>query len=1010
MRPADGEEASTRIAVIGMSGRFSGVEDLDQFWSNLVEGLESLRTFSREELLAWGHDPAIVDDPAYVSRYGVMEEAEWFDAGFFGYSPRDALIIDPQQRVFLESAWAALESAGYDARRYRGMIGVYAGAKTHDYLSILHAQRDRIPAIDDHQLALANDLGGLATRVSYKLGLTGPSMTVLTTCSTSLVAIHQACQSLLSGECDIALAGGVRIRIPRGGYLYREGGVYSPDGRCRAFDADARGSAGGEGVGVVVLRRLSDAIEDGDHVRAVVRGSAVNNDGAARLGFAAPSVEGQASVIRLAQLAAEVEPETITYVETHGTATPVGDPVEIAGLTRAFRSRTDERLRGWCAIGSVKGNIGHADAAAGVAGFIKVVLCLEHALLPPSLHFHRPNPEIDFERSPFRVNTELRRWDTDRLPRRAGVSSFGMGGTNAHAILEEAPPPPPPAPALPCQLLVLSAMSRGALGAQATRLAHHLGEHPEQPLSDVAYTLQVGRREMTHRCFVVCQGAEDAIRVLAGHYPERLIGSAQEPRQRSVVFMFPGQGAPYAGMAAELYRLVASFRTEVDRCCDRLEGLLGLDLRTLLYPPEGQAAGTRLEQTAIAQPALFVVEHALARLWMRWGVAPAAMIGHSVGELVAATVAGVFSLEDALALVVERGRLMQECPPGAMLAVGLRPSEMERLLPSGTSIAAVNGPERCVVSGPATAVDALFGRLAERGVAATRLHTSHAFHSPMMESALAGFERAVRRVRRRPPVIPYASNVTGSWAGAEATDPAYWASQIRQPVRFAEGLAMVAADHVLLEVGPGQTLAALAREHPVSSRCGPVVSTLPPVAGGASDLASALAAVGRLWLSGQPISWPNLHEHHRRRVPLPTYPFERQRYLVDTSPLRPAKAPPGGSPEPAQRLARPAYPRPEAGRPYVTPRGEIERSLVVLFSEALGIDEVGAEDNFFDLGGDSLVATQLIVRIRETFPVEVPLQAVFQFQTVVRLGEAIDELLAVRDAGSSTDDEIGRRL
>ncbi|HEY7200906.1 MAG TPA: beta-ketoacyl synthase N-terminal-like domain-containing protein [Candidatus Dormibacteraeota bacterium] len=999
---------SMRVAVVGMAGRFSGAADLDEYWDNLVQGVESVRTLSRTELLEGGEDPRLLDDRDYVPRYGTMERVEWFDAGFFDYSPQDALLMDPQQRVFLECAWQALENAGCDPRQHPGAIAVYAGAKDPDYRHVVEAHRQRFPGIDDYRIAVGNDVDTLATRVSYKLGLTGPSMTVLSTCSTSLVAIHVACQSLLGGECDMALAGGVRLRIPRVGYVFREGGVRSADGHCRAFDAAADGTVGGEGVAVVVLKLLPSALEDGDHIHAVILGSAVNNDGAERIGYAAPSADGQARVIRMAHVAAQVEADSIGYVETHGTATHIGDPIEVAGLTRAFRASTDRR--GFCPIGSVKANIGHTDAAAGAAGFIKVVLSLRHGLVPPSINCTSPNPQIDFESSPFFVNTGLRPWERGATPRRGGVSSFGMGGTNAHVVLEEAPDRPEPGIAPAHHLLVLSAKTPGALDVATRNLARHLDVHPEQSLADVAHTLQVGRRAMPRRRFAVCRDGEDAREVLGGGVPERLHTAGGEPLERPVVFLFPGQGAQHAGMARGLYESVGTFRLQVDECCAILAAA-GIDLRPLF---RADAAGAptpeQLERTETAQPALFVVEYALARLWMRWGVRPAAMLGHSVGELVAATLAGVLSLPDALALVAARGRLMQAMPPGSMLAVPLPEAGARELLGDDLAIAAVNGPLACVLSGPDPAIDALARALAGRGVRAQRLHTSHAFHSPMMDGALAEFEDRARSVARGAPAIPYVSNVTGTWIEeAEATDPAYWARHMRATVRFSDGLATVLgdgggeADLVLLETGPGRGLAQLARQQPRAARC-PVVSSLPHPASGTPDLAGLLTAAGHLWLAGTSIDWMGVHEERRRRVPLPTYPFERQRYLLDLSwRARQALAP--GEPVPfaaaAPESALPNGPR-EPGAP--DRATEVERGVAVLFGEVLGVEGATAASDFFELGGDSLVASQLIARMRETFAVPIPLKAIFETPNVAGLARRIDALIA------EADEEAGDRL
>ncbi len=886
------------VAIIGMAGRFPGAADLDTFWENLANGVESVRDFTEEEVLAAGIDPALARDPHYVKRGGVLEGAELFDARFFGFYPREAEIMDPQHRVFLEVAWHALEHAGYDPGSYDKAIGLFAGCGMNSYLLFnLARNREIMETVQGYQLSLANDKDYLPTRVSYKLNLRGPSVNVQTACSTSLVAVHLACRALLNFECDMALAGGVTIRLPQtGGYLYQEGGITSPDGHCRPFDADAAGTVGGNGAGVVVLKRLADALADGDTIHAVIKATAINNDGSTKVGYTAPSVEGQAQVIANALDLAGVDPRTITYIETHGTGTALGDPIEITALTQVFNSYTTDRQ--FCAIGSLKANVGHLDAAAGVAGLIKTVLALKHKKIPPSINFTRPNPRIRFEETPFYVNTKLRDWQMDGTPRRAGVSSFGIGGTNAHAVLEEAPQLGSSVPARPWHLFLLSAKSEQALERATADLRDLLARALEQDtatpswLADVAYTLQVGRQPFAHRRAVVAQTAEEAIAALAGQVPERMATGNGEPDARSVAFMFSGQGSQYANMGRTLYQREAVFRQWVDRCAELLRPHLGLDLRTLLFPPAGAEADAddRLRQTALTQPALFTVEYALAQLWLSWGITPDAMIGHSIGEYVAACLAGVMSLEDALAVVAARGRLMGLLPSGAMLSLALDEAEARELLRDhpALTVAAVNAPGMCVVSGPHEAVDALARRLEERGVGARRLHTSHAFHSAMMDPILAPFTDVMHRVQLHPPRIPYISNVTGTWITAEqATDPAYYAEHLRSTVRFADGLATLAAEpgRALLEVGPGRALASLAKAHSAIGRTRAVVTSIRHPQDPQDDQAFILAALGQLWLAGIKPDWPRFHAgERRRRIPLPAYPFERQRYWVDPTP------------------------------------------------------------------------------------------------------------------------------
>lgn len=884
------------IAIVGLACRTPGASNPDEFWRNLRDGVEAISFFSEQELRESGVSEAEFCDPLYVPANGVLEGVELFDAGFFGFYPLEAEILDPQHRIFLECAWEALENAGYDPARYPGSVGVFAGAGSNHYLLDHLLPSPRVmEAVQFYQLTVSNEKDFLPTRVSYKLNLRGPSVNVQTGCSTSLVAVHLACQSLLNYQCDMALAGGVTIRLPqRSGYRYQEGGIASPDGHCRAFDANSRGTVGGSGVGIVVLKRLADAVADGDYIHGVIKGSAINNDGSNKVGYTAPSVEGQAEAIATAQALAGVESRTIGYIEAHGTGTELGDPIEIAALTEVFRAgatRTD--AKGFCAIGSVKTNIGHLDSAAGVMGLIKTTLALEHRMLPPSLNFERPNPKIDFANSPFYVNTTLKPWEANGTPRRAGVSSFGIGGTNAHVIVEEAPAQEAASDSRPAHLLLLSARSAAALDAATLRLAESLKENPALNLADVAYTLQVGRRHFNHRRALVCRSVEEAVELLEGHDPARVFTSAIQAEGRQVVFMFSGQGSQYVNMARGLYQREATFRRQVDRCSELLAPQLGLDLREVLFPAkdDSREEAERLNQTWLTQPALFVIEYALAQLWIEWGLRPAAMIGHSVGEYVAACVAGVFSLEDALALVAARGRMMQGLPAGAMMSVPMSEADLRPLLNGKLSLAAVNGPHSCVVAGPFEAVDEFEREVATRGVEGRRLRTSHAFHSIMMEPILDDFTRQVSRTTPGQPAIPFISNVTGEWITAEeATDAGYWARHLRQAVRFADGLGLLLpADRedpsrILLEIGPGQTLASLARQHQAFTRETLALASLRPSAD-RDDLADnthLLNTLSRLWLAGATIDWQGFYAHERRtRTPLPTYPFERQRYWIE---------------------------------------------------------------------------------------------------------------------------------
>ncbi|MEO0683695.1 MAG: type I polyketide synthase, partial [Cyanobacteria bacterium J06649_11] len=660
---------SDEVAIIGMAGRFPGAKNVSEFWQNLCAGVESVRFFEEEELRSHNIEDELLQHPDYVKAKAVLNDIDLFDASFFSISPREAEIIDPQHRLFLECAWEALEDAGYDPDKYDGQIGVYAGASISTYLlNILQAGLS--DSFNYFDLLIGNDKDHLATRVCYKFNLRGPSVSVQTACSTSLVAVHLACQSLLNGESDIVLAGGSTIMIPQNiGYLYQEGGILSPDGHCRTFDSQSVGTVSGNGIGIVVLKRLDDALADRDCIHAVVKGSAINNDGALKLGYTAPSIDGQTQVISEALAISSVKAETIGYVEAHGTGTKLGDPIEISALTTAFRASTEQKE--FCAIGSVKTNIGHLDVASGVTGLIKTALAIKHKLLPPSLHFQEPNPKIDFANSPFYVNTHLKPWETNGTPRRAGTSSFGFGGTNAHVILEESPVVESSGPSRPWQLLVISAKTQSALETATKNLTNYLKASPHICFADAAYTLQVGRQAFDYRRFLVCQNLADSLNILEANAPSRIFNRHSNSEEFSVAFMFPGQGSQYIDMAKDLYQSELVFQETVDKCCEHLLPSLELDLCNIIYPQDEQkqTASDQLKQTSITQPALFIIEYALAKLWMSWGISPEVMIGHSIGEYVAACISGVFSLEEALSLVVARGKLMQQQAPGGMIAV-----------------------------------------------------------------------------------------------------------------------------------------------------------------------------------------------------------------------------------------------------------------------------------------------------------------------------------------------------
>jgi iturin family lipopeptide synthetase A len=869
------------IAIVGMACRFPGSRSVPAFWRNLTAGVESIRIFTDAELSAAGVDRRTRHDPRYVPATGALEDIDRFDAPFFGFTPREAEITDPQQRVFLECAWEAMEAGGYRPGREAGRVGVFAGAGISTYLLNNLLQRpDVLANAGDLELLMANNKDYVPTRVAYKLDLNGPAVNANTACSTGLINVHLAAQSLLAFECDMALAGGVSIQVPQDrGYLHEPDGILSADGHCRAFDARAGGTVSGNGVGIVLLKRLDEAIADRDHIHAVIVGTAMNNDGADKAGFTAPSVSGQADVIAQALAMADVLPDTIGYVEAHGTGTPVGDPIEITALTRAFRARTART--GFCAIGSVKTNIGHTDEAAGVAGLIKAVLAVEHGEIPPSLHFDTPNPALELEKTPFYVNASLRSWPASDHPRRAGVSSFGLGGTNAHVVIEQAPASTA-APSRPCQLLVLSARSAPALRSASARLADALEQSSGIDLADTAFTLLAGRRRFPHRRVVIAGDREEAVRLLRGESPERLIDDHDAgTRPRDVIFMFSGHGAQYAGMGRGVYDAEPVFREWLDRCADMLRPHAGFDIREAIF---GDAAAPR--RMTVAQPVLFSLQYALAQLWISWGIMPAAMIGHSAGEYVAACVAGTLALDDGLRLMLERGRLIDTTAPGTMLAVALSEDDVMPRLGDALDLAVITAPGRCVVSGGRDAIAAFRVRAEADGIDCRPVHVDVAFHSASMQPAVDLLRAAVARAPLQPPRVPFVSNVTGTWiTDDEATSPDYWAAHLRATVRFGDGIAALAGRFpraCFLEIGPGRSLQSPVLRHPARQADQPVMASLRHGDDRIDDERFLLTTLGRLWAAGADVDARKVFAREERsRVPLPTYPFERKRYWVE---------------------------------------------------------------------------------------------------------------------------------
>ena len=1006
--PSQGEP----VAIIAMAGRFPGAPDVETFWDNLCNGRESIRFFAPGEL-----DPAVSqsdrDDPGYVAARGVIDDVEQFDASFFGMSPREAELTDPQQRLFLELCWECLERGGYVPDAQESPVGVFGGMHNATYFQKhLSGRPDLIDKLGAFQVMLGNEKDYLATRVAHKLNLTGPAISLNTACSTSLVAIAQAFDALRAGRCSMALAGGSSISCPpNSGYVAQEGSMLSPDGHTRTFDVEAQGTVFSDGAAVVLLKRLSDALRDGDPIYSVIRGVAVNNDGGIKASFTAPNAAGQAAVITMALDDAGVSPRDISYVEAHGTATPLGDPIELEGLTQAFRQGTNDK--GFCALGSLKSNVGHLVMAAGAASVIKTSLALCERRLPPSLHFTAANPRLNLADSPFVVNHALRPWQTAGGPLRAGVSSFGVGGTNAHVILEEAPERAPSDVASGAQLLLVSARTPTALGNAAARLADHLASHPDGNLADTAWTLARGRKAFVQRTHVVATSTNDAVSKLRDIAAAAMCRTCTTPSP-GMVFLFPGQGSQYAGMGRELHATEPVFRAALDEVAGALRDELGFDLRDRMFAADADA----LKATALTQPATFALEYALAKLWMSLGVEPVAMIGHSVGEFAAAVLAGVMSLPDAARLVARRGRLMQALPAGAMLSVRLGAAELRARLPDALSLAAENAPNASVVSGETDAIDAFRIALEAEGVACRLLHTSHAFHSAMMDPVLDAFRTEVATVSLSAPRIRIISTLTGlPLNDEEATSPDYWTRHMRHAVRFSPALlhALDNSTHAFLEVGPRPSLALLARQHS-QSRGRSIVASLGD--GPADERTAFLGAAGALWCAGVAVDTGAFdHRENRRHVRLPTYPFERKRHWIDARlpasvtpiaaatplpplmPLVPTAVVPS-APLVSTLSVSPAVPEslmPMPSAPASNARPQrLVGELLALFEDVSGTELEGVDPgaNFVELGLDSLSLTQVALQLQKTYALKITFRELMDgCSSFERLAAHIDRLL-----------------
>ncbi len=992
-RPATDSFPDNAIAIIGMAGRFPGADSVSEFWDNLRQGKESIVTLSEDDLLAEGVSAKALANHAYVRRAGLMRGIDEFDAEFFGFTPQAARTMDPQHRLFLQEAYHALEDAGYTPPKIDATVGVFATSTTGGYLLhnlMSHYDPESVMGegitFDMVNLSMSNDKDYLATRVAYQFNLNGPALSVQTACSSSLVAVHLACQSILNGESDMALAGAASLRIPHHvGYWHDPGSMVSATGHCRPFDVRSDGTIFSSGVGVVVLKALQDAIDDGDRIHAVIRGSALNNDGSTKMTYAAPTVAGQADVVAEAHAVAEVDAATISYVETHGTGTPLGDPIEIEALRQAF-DISEETRPGPCYIGSVKSNIGHLESAAGIAALIKTILCLKHRAIPATLHYTSPNPELHLDQGPFVVRGEYGAWEWDGV-RRAGVSAFGVGGTNAHVVLEEAPAVAPTVDVPGPQMLLLSARTPEALTAARAELAAELARPDAPALADVAYTLEHRRADRVRMAAVVGD-RENATKVLSAEEHDNVfigetVASSSSDR---VVFLFPGQGAQHIGMARDLYDSEPEFARHFDECVAGFDAELGIDLKAAIF--DGSARD--LERTDRTQPALFTVQYALAKLLESYGIVPAAMAGHSIGEYAAATIAGVFDLPTALKVVAMRARLMHTAPRGVMVAVTLGPEAVAEYLSDDVDLATVNDPGGCVVAGTEEGIRAFQARLAEAGITARRVRTSHAFHSRLMDPVLPEFTGFLSRITLREPQIPLLSNLTGTWLSAsEATNPATWARQIRATVRFADELGVLLADpdRVFVEVGPGGTLTASAMRHPKWSERHRAVRLMRHHAQSRNDRDAFLLGLGQLWSAGVDVDWSPLSQGAQPQlVSLPGYHFARERYWVEHKPHE-GRAADGAGAAGVNGTELPAAAT-AAAQGGAGGRSPLEATLGRIWSQCLGVATVDRNANFFDIGGDSLVAISVAMSASHQ-GLELTPQDLYDNPTVAALTKAL---------------------
>lgn len=993
MKNSERKLTGFEIAIIGIGSSFPQSKDTRSFWKNLTEGKELISFYSKEELAERGIAKEVYQQKNYVPAKGELKAKDYFDAAFFKYLPEEAKFMDPQTRLFHQVVWQALEDGAISWDKAANKIGLYAGASTNllwkNYTSLSQAE-----FVDGYTLGLLSEKDFMPTLIAHKLGLKGPAISVNTACSTSLVAVHMATRALLMGECNLAVAGGVSLSSSTAlGYFYSEGMIYAPDGHCRSFDIKGEGTITGEGAGAVVLKRLKDAMQDGDHIYAVIKGSALNNDGARKVGFTAPSVQGQIDCIKMAQKISKVTPDTISYVEAHGTATKLGDPIEVEALNRAFNNELNKS----CWLGSVKSNLGHLDAAAGIAGLIKVALSLEQKQLPPSINFIKENPQIPFDQGPFQVVDRLRDWETKGDdPRRAGLSSFGVGGTNAHIILEEAPSVVPRITKSHYQIFPISAMHPEAGQAYWKVLEAFVMEEEQLNLSEAAFTLQTGRKRLAYKDFIVAKDRSDLLARLQAKNEKTTNKDFVKQESARVVFMFTGQGSQYFRMAFDLYEQEAAFKLELDKGLTALQKATGEDYAAILF--HHTTDETKINQTEYTQPLLFVLEYALAQYLLQLGLQPDAMIGHSLGEYVAACLAGVFSFEDGIQIILKRASLISSLPKGAMLGIAAEPKKVETYLNENLSMAAINAPTQCVVSGKTADIEALATTLKAADILCKRLQTSHAFHSAMMDDILKAFESFLHGMNFHPPTIPYSSNLTGTLIKKEeATDAKYWTRHLRETILFSQGIQnlFTDTDTVFIEVGPGSVLTKLAKQNKTSTAKFKTLSLLRSPKMEIDDQQYFLEKLATLWQYGLQPNWEAYYSEAKpRKISLPTYCFRQQFVKATVNLAEDLNFAAGTELGAAMATAKSkSLPTPQSS----TTVSAEETTPSTLATEMLGVwknffgnDEIDLDADFFELGGDSLKAMSMINTLHKKFNVEIPVMYFMEKPTIMDIIEKIE--------------------